>query len=451
MQVLHPKEYVETRAFGTTRQLERGKSMLMVLLLTGMFLTQVAFSEESKLEFEALPNAMNGAGFGWSTVEAGLPQNIPQPELLAKIPKTGEFLFLGATTFGDERSRSIAFGIQRSADGATDLWIDLDRDAVFQSDECIGEPLSNQPLPRWSVELPAEYLHTAEIGPAENRQSHHAEERIAVGGQELLATHTSYPVEFKFDELRPTVAIRTAGRMQGTADFRGEARVAQIEDRNANGRWFDAEDRIFVDFSGDGKLSRLSERISAHGIKNVRGTLTAIEGSTLGTSLRLREVTDQGWLVPNLELADGSAEVTELSLVLASTGGVRFKITSVEQPLQVPIGDYFVRDIDVTLRSSDQDYRFVFTESGSAKKVQVKANVQQPIRVLGDLQLGASVAMTRGGDGLRLVTTPYLNSSSGLYLVLASCGSPGSLVENRLQCATTTKENLIGVGSSGFS
>jgi len=328
---------------------------------------------------------------------------------------------------------------------------DLDRDGRFDAEACIALAASSACLPLWSVELPAEYLYSLQGLSAEERAGLREVEKISVGGQELRSKYQAYPVEFKFDELRPSVAMRTGGRMQGTADFHGEAPIAQIEDRNANGRWFDAEDRIFVDLNGDGKLSRLSERISAQGIRKVRGTLTAIEGSMLGTSLRLREITDQGWLVPSLDLAGRSAAVTKLSVVLASTAGVQFKITSVEQPLQVPIGEYFVRDIDVTLRGSEQDYRFVFTENGSARKVRVKADSRQPIQVLGILHLGASVALTRGGDGLRLVTTPYLNSSSGLYLVLASSGSPGSLAENRLQCATTIKEKLIGVGSSGFS
>ncbi|MEM7559225.1 MAG: hypothetical protein AAF394_08880 [Planctomycetota bacterium] len=425
--------------------------MQKVLLLTVLCAASSAIGQESKLEFKAFSQLSTASSYGWSTVENGLPQNIPKADLLAGIRDADDFLFLGATTFGDERSRSIAVGIRPAAEGKLELWVDLDRDGRFDAEECIRQAESSASLPLWSVELPAEYLYSPQGLSAEERAALREVKKISVGGQELPAKYQAYPVEFKFDELRPSVAMRTCGRMQGTANFRGEARLAQIEDRDANGRWFDAEDRIFVDLNGDGKLSRLSERISAQGIKKVRGTLTAIEGSMLGTSLRLREITDQGWLVPSLKLAGGSTEVTKLSAVLTSTAGVQFKITSVEQPLQVPIGDYFVRDIDLTLRSSDQEYRFVFTENGNATKVQVRADSQHPIQILGDLRLGASVAMTRGGDGLRLVTTPYLNSSSGLYLVLASSGIPGALVENRLQCATTSKEKLIGVGSSGFS
>jgi len=96
-----------------------GKSMQMrtIVFLTILFVGTAVLGQGSKLEFESFPETSLRSNFGWKSIEAGLPQNLRKADLIIGIRDADDFVFLWSTTFGDERSRSIAVGLCRPAAG----------------------------------------------------------------------------------------------------------------------------------------------------------------------------------------------------------------------------------------------------------------------------------------------------------------------------------------------
>ncbi|MEM7474988.1 MAG: hypothetical protein AAF483_08345 [Planctomycetota bacterium] len=414
------------------------KSILATLLMLLPCVEVGAWQQQKDFVFAVSEDTRSG----WHTLPPGLPESIIEERLTEKV-QDKNIVYVGAFNFGAARSTSVAIAIARkeidkSKNPANEsdeyiLWVDQNRSGQFDDSECVGSSRQQGVLPLWILDLQADYVTTDT-------------------SQSTQSQNPTFKISIKYDTQRGQIAIRTAGRMEGRATFGDKQLLAQIEDRNANGRWFDLEDRIFVDLNNDGKLNRLLERIPAQGLKRIRGQLLAIEGNTKGTRLTLRPVTDQGWLVPSLTLAEPETEVVNFTAILASQSGMQVKLTEHKQPVQVPIGKYFVRELDITLHRKEAHYRFKFSNLSKNGMVEIQADQRRDIPLLGSLRLEASLASSKSRNEIQLVTSPILKSQSGLYLLLAESGSSEAMSENRLHCANISiPTKLLGVGSSGFS
>ncbi|MDP1562641.1 MAG: hypothetical protein Q8M16_14795 [Pirellulaceae bacterium] len=412
---------------------------------------------QSTEPFQFVP-AVAGAKLQETDVSMGLPVGF---ELAAWLHgaglDAGAVVWEGRLGYGDPRVAAMAICVVRQADGLC-LYVDRNRDQTFQADEAI-ERLGDSGT-AWSANLIAASFADADrdskiagatdIGEVFGKQS--SDELFSdseVAGEKVDPV---YPVRFRFDESTKKLLAATAGTMNGQVRFGDRDCEARYEDRSANGQWFDAEDRLFVDLNGDGKLNPISERLPCQGMRTIGGTLYAIAGDPFGRTLAITTVVERGTIVPRLEMFSEDAELISVSGSMASESGIKITFDRLDQPLEVPIGRWYLSELRLEVRESENHYRFVFNRLGGNHRAEVVDGVEVDFELLGDLKLTASVTQipdaNRGGV---ISIHPTLRTESGCYLRDAKVGRNSAGNENRLTSTSRFGNNAVVLGSSGFS
>ncbi len=386
--------------------------------------TETDEPESPPESFKFVPAGESGVRFAERLVEAGVPETIEVPSLIAalNLPDPTSY-WLGSFAYGDVESRRIAVLVQHT-DPPT-LYVDLNRDQKFSLDERIASDTDAA----WRFALEAEYQIDAD-----NR------------------FHLPLQVQVRWDPNTRFLRMATAGSMQGTVLFQGQSRLARYEDRDANGSWFDLDDRLFVDLNGDGKIDSITERMAGSGMRQLGGILYAISGDRTGRSLAINEVRERGQLVPQLTLDSETARVTRLSAALVSQQGMRIDVTHAQlgQPIEVPIGNWQVSFLEVDLTEGDQAYYFRFAAMSRGQfATSVAAEEETTVELLGELKLSARLSFNRGEQTMLLIT-PSLYSQSGMYLIISRAGPNRAEMENRLRSISYGGTRYLGTGTSGF-
>jgi hypothetical protein len=227
--------------------------------------------------------------------------------------------------------------------------------------------------------------------------------------------------------------------------------MAKIQDRNANGLWFDREDRLLVDFNGDNKLSRLTERIPAQGMRKIRGTVYAIAGSLRGTNVSLTKVTGSGFLTPTVSMISGDAKVTSIKGQLGSNSGIGIPIESLDTPIEVPVGDWHVVNLIIEVTEGDDVYMFAFSPYEAKALVSVADTEEKEVELLGEIKLSADVSSQNENDKSYMTIAPTIKTESGCFMIAARTGKRSANNENRLVAHSSSPDRDLEVGSSGFS
>lgn len=366
----------------------------------------------SKLEFVATELRYSETG-----IQQGLPEKVDRSTLEKEQDDASQFF---SFQYGDGSSRAIC--LKFHPDDASRIYVDVNRNQKFSDTEAFK---SSEPG-IWFVELSAEY------GPQWDRT---AKQRVRI----------------RHDKSSSKWYLSTAGIRQGKANFGGELRDAKLEDKNANGLWFDPEDRLFVDFDGNGKISRLTERIPAQGMRKIRGKVYGIAGSVSGESVRLAEVTGSGFLVPSIQLLDENAKVTSISGQLGSSSGIGIPIKSIDAPVEVPVGDWRIDSLQFEVTSEEGVFKFAFSSHQTDKTVSIADEDEKEIELLGELKLSSGVALQKKSANSMLTLTPTLTSASGCYLIGSRKGKQSANSENRLFAYSNSPQRELETGSSGFS
>ena len=151
---------------------------------------------------------------------------------------------------------------------------------------------------------------------------------------------------------------RVVGAMSGTIDFQNEQRRVYLGDLNNNGRWLDSSDRIFLDVNGDGRISRITERLESTGIINIRGELYSVQANSVGSEVRLKRVTATGQIGLKLNLKNKDSTVSRLSAVLRSETGIKLVVTDINETVECPVGNYQVDRLLVFIDDQQQQFSF---------------------------------------------------------------------------------------------
>ena len=385
---------------------------LLVASATSVASDEDDLSKESRFEFAASTELR----FAEAEMHDGLPGSVDASKLIDEENKSDQFHWF---RYGDAASRAVC--IKFNPNQPSKLFIDVDRSQkflakeIFESDD--GEV--------WFADL------TAEHGSFEQT----SKQRVRI----------------RFDKESSKWSVATAGIRTGKVSFNGELRDAKLEDRNANGLWFDPEDRLFVDFDGNGKISRLTERIPAQGMRKIRGRVYGIAGSVSGESVSLAEVTGSGFLVPTIQLFDEDATVTSVSGQLGSNTGMGISIESIDEPVEVPVGDWRVDHLRVEVTSEEGVFVFMFSSKSIGDMVSIGDDDKKEFELLGELKLSSDVSVVRKKAESTLILTPEVTSASGCYLIGSTKGKQSANNENRLLAFSSSPQRELKAGSSGFS
>ena len=351
-------------------------AILICLLLASK--TSIAFDEnddrkESRFTFVPAIDLR----FSEAEIQPDLPANADAAELLDEKNKSNQFFWF---QYGDASSRAVR--VKFDPNKPLQLSVDVNRDQEFSANETVKSEEGKV----WFTNLAAEY------GP---RQVQTSQQRIRV----------------RYDEKAAKWMVATAGIRTGKASFDGETRDAKLEDKNGNGLWSDPEDRLSVDFDGNGKISRLTERIPAQGMRKIRGKIYAIAGNISGDSVSISEVTGTGVLIPTLLLLDENAIVTSVSGQLGSSTGIGIPLESINDPVEVPVGDWHIENLQVEIAADDGVFMFAFSRFKIGKAVSIADDDQKEIELLGELQLTATVSVQKKKNDSILIVTCLLYTS----------------------------------------
>lgn len=397
------------------------------------------------------------------SVAAGLPGITDPTNLLSQVGGDAQRWQFAWFVYGESNSRSVIVGLQ---DGEH-VFVDLNRDQQFSAAERLLRPLQDGGTEQrtWRTSIQAEFL-------AEDKSHLHYQSAL------LLRLGANEQIE-----------IATAGAMLGTLELEGKNRQALRIDRNANGRWFDAEDRILLDKNLDGKLNPIGERLACDGICVIDGRRYVMHSDLPGLKLELNELRGSGQFVARIRLLDpakatsdsphpndrtspldpknasdaananaakaneaSAVEVSEFYATLVSRSGVRLAVRSLGKTVECPVGEYRVDSLRMDVAQNRQHVSFRFASFGSQDfPIKITGDQTTEFDILGEIALTASHTDRRDQQGRLLTFTPLLSTTTGLYLESSFRGIHRADRENRLHIELTNGQQVLDRGSTGFA
>ncbi len=353
-------------------------------------------------------------------IQTGLPGGIERDALLWGIDPTGTSKWnLGWFVYGAQDSRSIAIGFK--AGTPSQLYVDLNRDKTFQADERINA--DDPGVESWQTKIDAEF--------------------VTESGDFETATR-SIRIRRLGDE---AIQIATTGVMRGQVEIGGTSIAAIRMDRDSNGRWFDAADRIVLDLNGDGKVDSIGGRVACESITRLFGKRYVLKSDQVGTSIEFDELVGTGSIAPHLPLKP-SVELSKFNASLVSRGGVRVALEGLEPRDECPVGHYRIESLSFEVTEADEQYEFFFYGSNQSKyPFEVSDAGSTKVDLLGELKLGGGQTVIPRPDGAMITINPSLTTTSGLYMT--DCKAEQR--ENRLLVRARHGDHVFATASSGFS
>lgn len=263
--------------------------------------------------------------------------------------------------------------VESKSDQAPILWVDSNRDQRFQENE-FAKTLNY--TSSWKIRITS-FPDATNAGNAANRLHTFQTLHASTECQLLVRYH-----DHKF-------SIAQAGQLHGSFSLNGNTIAAAVEDRNCNGLWTDRVDRLYIDVDGDGKWNAFEERFSCQELPNIRGTRYTL--AFQNDELDLVALGGTGQLQPEVHLLDPDATIESCKAVLASTAGVHITVDSLERSVEVPVGDYLVKQVRIRLRD-DRVWSMVFEANRKgAARVKVTKGMSATVDLLGEIKLAAEV------------------------------------------------------------
>jgi hypothetical protein len=286
-------------------------------------------------------------------------------------------------------------------------------------------------------------------------------------------THTvPRAVVFRLGTSGRTLGYASAGYLEGTitlgGDRAGPARrlAARRVDGDGNGLVSDGQDRLWIDLDRDGRFDPAAEQFLFATVLNLEGARYVVRSDELGSRLVLSPLVGVGTLRLALKgdrdraaSAGGSAELH--ATVLGRDGSVYG--LSGSEPATVPVGEYRLGTVTVTLDDPQggQRWSFVFSDNGAKgppRWYKVEKDGAVAVDPIGtarfELSLGEKVApRAKAGDDLEL--QPLLFTGDGLLINVAYRGAPISPASQETLGARialqTAGGHTLATAHSGFA
>ena len=380
---------------------------------------------------EAIPPKFHDIANEWT--DAPPDSTVLGPQLDRRIVARGQFWF-------GRMDKPILLAILESkSDKAPILWVDSNRDQRLEESE-FAKPMNDTSSWRFRI---TSFSDATNSGKAANRHPTF----------QTLHASTECQIQVRYHDHKFSIA--QAGQLHGSFSLNGSTIAAAVEDRNCNGLWTDREDRLYVDVDGDGKWNAFEERFSCQELPNIRGTRYTLAFKS--DELDLVALEGTGQLQAELHLLDPDAIIESCQAVLASTAGVHITVDSLEHSVEVPVGEYLVKQVRLRLRD-ERVWSMVFEANGSGTaRVKVAKGMSATIDLLGEIKLGAEII----GGSLQLhhqapvIVQPMCTSETGLYLVRCAVGNTAadedSLLTGTIMMADGSARRIDGIETTGFA
>lgn len=324
------------------------------------------------------------------------------PDLREEAAYRGEQRWYGQLTYGAAGTPAVTVVLDVCAQGAVDLYLDRDRDLVIDD----GERLPGEG-PAWTTPL----------------------EALFPGSEPEVVERT---VLFRAGAGGRSLRTATCGYLEGKVDLSGrEHRVRRI-DADANGRFSDPDDRLWVDLSGQGRWDPIGEQYLVAPVLVLGGTRYALRGDEAGHRLALEELRGSGRLELALP-AEQAARLEQAAWTLLGADGGMVTLHGKPPSEIMPVGEYRVRALAVTFLDPQGGpaWNYTFAAAGEAEAVwhQVEADGTTRIALLDTIGLDARLTLPAEGirPGAQLHADLRLVAAEGLVLTdMARARTPGT-------------------------
>jgi hypothetical protein len=300
--------------------------------------------------------------------------------------------------YGSPRSIEVAIVVDDLGSGDADLYVDAGRNRVIEAKD-----RAKRQRGTWRVPLD-----------------------VAVLEGNLLTTQPRELI-FRLGRLSGTLAYATCGYLEGTAELGGKRVAVRRVDGDGNGLFADPQDRLWIDLNGDGAWDPLHEQFLVTPVLQVGGERYRVLSDPLGNRLAFAPLLGTG-TVHLAVAAPMAARIMDLNVTLAGRDGSAAALHGNDSDAELPVGEYRVSVVSVSLRDpmGGEPWNFVFSFSGDDEKATwytLTRGGTQRIDPLGRLELRSGIppdAHCQAGEdfGFR----PELYTGDGLLINTAYRG-----------------------------
>jgi hypothetical protein len=355
--------------------------------------------------------------------------------------------------FGSPSSTRVTIVLDETPDGKVDLYVDADRNLRIEDRDRADNADTGQASRGARVwRMPLD---------------------VALVEDETVRT-IPRAVVFRLGASGQTLGYATAGYLEGTVALGGKAErkddkdhhrflAARRVDGDGNGFLADTQDRLFLDFNGDGQFNSASEQFLFNTVLNLEGSRYIVRSDQLGNRLAIDPLEGTGTLRLGLKERKDAASVKPVELRATAIGrdGSVFALSGIE-PATVPVGEYRLSNLTLSFDDAKrgQVWSFVFSDglwSGPPHWYKVEKDAALTIDPVGqptfELKRFDSNKFDRPGDDISV--RPALYTGDGLLIIVAYCGAPVSpSTQERLGARIAlmkTDGQTMASAHSGFS
>lgn len=378
--------------------------------------------DEKHLRF--VPHDDTSGVFNFRDLQTGLPLNCPTEQIFSELSiKEASEYHIAHFIYGQSNSRSVTVALLKSEAGKTNgtLHVDLNRDKVFQP----TEKFVTSNIDQWHIPLDAEFVVSTSKYTGQSRS-----------------------VWLRFSEGNFQVA--TAGTMRGNVKLGGQILSVERIDRDSNGTWTDESDRIVIDRDANGKLDSITERFACDHIVHIDDTRFRMGSDPEGNWVKLLPLSGNGKIIASLKTEE-ACQFKDLNLILASRSGIHVTISSLDQAVELPVGEYSIEKVSFTVEDDQNSLYFAFSAYGKPKMIEVSVGETCSLDVLGAVKLQGRIDTVSNRSNSLVNVTPNLVTDSGLYLTKSLDLNLGTEVYNYLSADVLVSNQLEAQQQSGFT
>jgi hypothetical protein len=302
--------------------------------------------------------------------------------------------------YGTGRTARVTIVVDHIGDDQIDLYVDADRDGEITAKDLVqGAGMI------WRAPLKA-------VIPA------------GAASREFART-----VVFRYGRVSRTLSVATCGYMEGRTDLNGKMVVVRRVDGDANGLFGDAQDRIWIDYNGDGVWDSFNKEFLFAPILRIDDQRFAVRADAAGEQLRFARLEGTAKLRLRLPASLKADQVEEIQATVQSRDGVVANLRSLETATTVPAGSYRISSLLLTLKDpkSASSWGFVFNDNNGRSHAWHDAAKDAEIAIdpIGSLdftvEMGEGQTTCRAGE--TMTVRPALYTGEGLLIERAYRGA----------------------------
>jgi hypothetical protein len=322
--------------------------------------------------------------------------------VVEKVAYRGARRRYGQLRYGSAGSVRVTLVLDEVAPGEADLYIDADRNRRIEAKDRVAPAGARS----WLVPL--------DVAIVEGERTRYERRAFAL----------------RLGSSGLTFGGAAAGYHEGSVRVAGRDHPARRTDGDGNGRLSDPQDRLWVDLDDDGRWDPVDEQFLYAPVFPMAGARYAARSDEYGRRLVLEPLEGSGTI--RLAFARPGMSVAELSATLIGRDGSAVGLSGVTGGAVVPVGNYRVGTVTLSLDDPGGGPRwsYVFSDSGARGDpawYRVAKGDEVAVDPLGTIDLTTGlegVNPRKPGDDLSL--RPGLYTGDGLLIVTCFRGTPTS-------------------------